>query len=1720
MVQQIRDNQSMASSPPGSPSHWPLRPASALVRPPGNSNRLSTMNRFGGLNKVTEDNPKCSVKVVVRVRPPLQPADPGYGLIPQRFQKSMVQVTTPTNLEIDCPQGRRLFTFDRVFDESLNQAGIWEYLEESINAFVQGYNVSMLAYGQSGAGKSYTMGTSGLAEQCNTEAMGVIPRAAAALFEKLEGIKPSIRHSMPSLRTPAKYFSPSTTCSSSRNPTKYWTLKASYVEIYNEQLRDLLVPETTPSYERQNVVIREDVKGHIILSGLHQIEINSVEDMMSALNFGSMIRQTDSTAINAKSSRSHAVFSLNLIQHKNGCPDSIAKEKYFSAPLENETMVTVDSKFHFVDLAGSERLKNTGAQGERAKEGISINAGLASLGKVISQLSCRQAGSHVSYRDSKLTRLLQDSLGGNAITYMIACITPVEFHMSETLNTLQYAQRARAIQSKPRIQQVSEDTDKQAVIKRLKAEVAFLREKIRNSERGGDRSSNPGNAENLERTNDREFELENQLFDVQEKYTAMSQRHAKFISDIAKARENELAICDTLENSSGERATERLERSNYFSDAIAQALSDYQNVIQNLEKSLSETRSSLATAENNLLEKETKFSAIETLNQQLQARLQKLVERETSTENYLHDLEAKLDSHTSGEEKNSAIVLELRKEIARVRENEASCEDYISTLEERLAEADQDVDLMQREIDRLEHVVERQRSLGKLDCLLYELDHIQKDNRHSDQTDITNGDLKNLNGHILNQSRALKRNAQNVISENDEDDEFAVSNSAIRAEIDGPVSHSESIESEDVPNSSMPSIKDFYPIPSPAQSKFVEDKLENISQELFDLRVEHESTLNEYEIISAKYEEALRTLAELQDSIDGTNRLNLRNSIFLESPGLEIANSSFSSNIKLNELKHGETHTPSRSLSSELILSEEFSNTLGLTDTDMLTESLETENTDDSFLRKNALLEELNRLRILASEREKAHYIVTEKLMMLEKEHVCALELVEELKGEVTKVKMNQSDASTLNSPMIRRKSSQNVMTIEKAHRAFASLRNIGSESFESNPSKLANFEFNLNTAMHELHARSERIQELEADITATKRELESKMTIISGLTRERSSLHTAPAVASAMNEQLLQIENRIKDAYQAREQELNSEVSSLRATLNVYNSENYAEDNESYNEQAKQRIIGLEAELAGWKAKHEAVLKNLRENELKHKETVANLEMQISKASLDSEIENSKDEGQLCAKLQREIAEYKTGLEDNMRRILELEKAHTQAQEELDEVANSRDEAFHEIDYHKSFIAQLQKQIDEHDKIVNKLQQDLHHTRENYQKDLNEYKSIIQAETETRVSKLESTHLENVTHLQGELARARQELTTIATEVANAIGVEVSTEELQDRVTLLLDDRKTLLEESELCNRLKEEIDEHAITSAKLSRQLEKIGTDITDILKILVDNKYQNHRSISDQLISLRKEIIDLSAQNEKNARLVQELEDQLASSYDQNQNFSNRLSVLQSEHTAQVEESNTVTCHLRSELETVKEEYLNLQAKLDDINSMENHKLLSSNGHLRKSPSITSLPSPPPIIPLPPLPSAISFNSSGFSSISSISGQINRPASKDLAAQQIHDDQEARIRSIEKHLSAEKQLTQTLEEALTDLEKQSKKLKSDSEAWRKRCIELETEVKELREKEKNSNLAKGNRWSMLQVEEERKKRRDAEIARAQLEERMNAISKKKKKASLNCF
>ena len=289
------------------------------------------------------------------------------------------------------------------------------------------------------------------------------------------------------------------------------------------------------------------------------------------------------------------------------------------------------------------------------------------------------------------------------------------------------------------------------------------------------------------------------------------------------------------------------------------------------------------------------------------------------------------------------------------------------------------------------------------------------------------------------------------------------------------------------------------------------------------------------------------------------------------------------------------------------------------------------------------------------------------------------------------------------------------------------------------------------------------------------------------------------------------------------------------------------------------------------------------------------------------------------------------------------------------------------------------------------------------------------------------------------------------------------------------------------------------------------------------------------------LRKEMTDLENKNKKNSRLVEELEDQLASNFDQHQIANNRLSTLQTERNAQLDEANAAHARVQSELEAIKEEYAHLQvcllrsqqeinanhvqAKFEEIAPLEAASAKRSNSmsqNLRKSASVASLPSPPPAIPLPPLPgnaAGVTLPSLTLTNAANIpvppTPTGGRPVSKDLAISQIQEDQEARIRTIEKHLFAEKQLTATLEEALTDLERQSNKVKADCDAWRRRAADLEQEVKELRNRPEQEN-----RWSLHQVEEERKKRKDAEIARATLEERMNAISKKKKKGSLNCF
>ena len=230
-----------------------------------------------------------------------------------------------------------------------------------------------------------------------------------------------------------------------QRPDTEFMVRVSFLEIYNETIKDLLSPSTST----KTIHIREDEKKGIILVGIKEELVTSFDDMIGCLEAGSLYRTVGSTLMNEVSSRSHSIFTIFLDQRLKVKGEEVSAEETAPSGSDQSYMT---AKFHLVDLAGSERTKRTGAVGVRFKEAVQINCGLLALGNVISALGDEKKKAHIThvpYRDSKLTRLLQDSLGGNSRTLMVACVSPADSNFEETLNTLKYANRARNIKNKP-----------------------------------------------------------------------------------------------------------------------------------------------------------------------------------------------------------------------------------------------------------------------------------------------------------------------------------------------------------------------------------------------------------------------------------------------------------------------------------------------------------------------------------------------------------------------------------------------------------------------------------------------------------------------------------------------------------------------------------------------------------------------------------------------------------------------------------------------------------------------------------------------------------------------------------------------------------------------------------------------------------------------------------------------------------------------------------------------------------------------------------------------------------------------------------------------------------------------------------------------------------------------------------------------------------------------
>ncbi|XP_053870431.1 kinesin-like protein KIF18B [Malaclemys terrapin pileata] len=385
-----------------------------------------------------------NVAVVVRVRPQTQQEqEGGRHAVVQVIDDSML-VFDPEEPCLsgvftgfrghDAPRrkGKDLkFVFDQVFGESATQEEVFQHTtKEILDGVLNGYNCSVFAYGATGAGKTYTMLGS-------EKSPGIMYLTMVELYKRIEA----------------------------RKEEKSCEVLISYQEVYNEQIHDLLEPKGP-------LAIREDPEKGVVVQGLSFHQPKSAEQLLEMLASGNRNRTQHPTDANATSSRSHAVFQIYV------------KQQDRVVGITQDLQV---AKMSLIDLAGSERASTTNTKGERLREGANINRSLLALINVINALAdAKSRKSHIPYRDSKLTRLLKDSLGGNCRTIMIAAISPSALAYEDTYNTLKYANRAKEIKLSLKSNVLSLDchiTKYAAICEQLKAEVAALREKLQAYER-------------------------------------------------------------------------------------------------------------------------------------------------------------------------------------------------------------------------------------------------------------------------------------------------------------------------------------------------------------------------------------------------------------------------------------------------------------------------------------------------------------------------------------------------------------------------------------------------------------------------------------------------------------------------------------------------------------------------------------------------------------------------------------------------------------------------------------------------------------------------------------------------------------------------------------------------------------------------------------------------------------------------------------------------------------------------------------------------------------------------------------------------------------------------------------------------------------------------------------------------------------------------------------
>ncbi|KAK3266625.1 hypothetical protein CYMTET_24764 [Cymbomonas tetramitiformis] len=554
----------------------------------------------------SDKDKEVNVQVLLRCRPPN--ADEIKNRIPTvlKCNEATREVTLAQN--IASKQIDRTFAFDKVFGTDASQEQIYDDAMFSVvQEALEGFNCTIFAYGQTGTGKTFTMGTEGgavLAKDGNLAPnSGVIPRAVKHIFTALE------------------------------NADSEYSIKVTFLELYNEEITDLLACDARvhPGDKQAKLGLCEDGKGGVLVRGLEEEIVRNQTEILSVLERGTAQRRTAETQLNKQSSRSHSVLTITI--H--------IKE----TTAEGEELIKV-GKLNLVDLAGSENISRSGARDGRAREAGEINKSLLTLGRVISALVEQQ--SYVPYRDSKLTRLLRESLGGKTKTCIVATVSPCLNSLEETLSTLDYAHRAKNIRNKP---EVNQKTTKTALLKEMNQEIEKLKlDLLAAREKDGVFMSK-------DRHDEREAELESGRVRVKE------------LEETLELKEKQLAEVQNLFNSKQQQL-----------EALTEQHEETAAELQSAQEVLEQTSEKLDKAKVGIEERNYLIAAHEHSEESLVSHTGVLAGGLSSAASEVERLYGKLERVNTKEVHNAGVLEELKQEVrSKLATLETAAESAVTT---------------------------------------------------------------------------------------------------------------------------------------------------------------------------------------------------------------------------------------------------------------------------------------------------------------------------------------------------------------------------------------------------------------------------------------------------------------------------------------------------------------------------------------------------------------------------------------------------------------------------------------------------------------------------------------------------------------------------------------------------------------------------------------------------------------------------------------------------------------------------------------------------------------------------------------------------------------------------------------------------------------------------------------------------------------------------------